>query len=107
MLFKTIFCILFLNYFSKFLNNNNNKKQENCKKQKDCKKEKNNWQQRKIFLNICCNKVLNSNLKQIFNCILKIDFLIQDIQQALDIFLETTIFAILFLQDTISTKCDN
>ncbi len=60
-----------------------------------------------MFLNICCNKVSNFNLKQIFSCILKIDFLIQNIQQVLDIFLEITILIVLLLQDIILTKCDN
>ncbi len=60
-----------------------------------------------MFLNIYCNKVLNSNLKQTFNCILETNFLIQDIQQVLDVFLKATTLVVLFLQNIISTKCDN
>ncbi len=98
---------MFSNYLSKFLDNNNNKKQENCKKQKDYKEKNNNRQQQKMFLNICCNKVLNFDSKQVFNYILKTSFLIQDVQQALDILLEIIVLVVLFLRDTISTKCDN
>ncbi len=60
-----------------------------------------------MFLNICCNKVSNFDSKQIFNYILKIDFLIQNVQQVLDVLLEIAILAILLLQDIILTKCDN
>ncbi len=98
---------MFSNCFFKFLDNNNNKEQENYKKQKKCKEENNNRQQQKIFLNIYYNKILNSNSKQAFNCILKIDFLIQNMRQVLDVFLEITILAVLLLQNTISTKYNN
>jgi len=98
---------LFSNCFFRFLDNNNNKKQENCKKQKNCKEKNNNRQQQKTILNICCNKVLDSNSKQIFNCILEIDFLIQDVRQTLDVLLEATTLVVLLLQNTMSTKCDN
>ncbi len=104
---RAIFCILFSNCFFGFLDNNNNKKQENCKKEENCKEENSNRQQQKIFLNICRNKVSNSNSKQVFNCVLEIDFLIRDVRQVLDVLLETTISAVLLLQDIISTKCDN
>ncbi len=60
-----------------------------------------------MFLNICRNKVLNSNSKQVFNYVLEIDFLIQDVQQVLDVLLEAIALAILLLQDIMSTKCDN
>ncbi len=60
-----------------------------------------------MFLNICCDKVLNLDSKQTFNCILKTNFLIQDMQQALNVLLETIVLAILLLRDIISTKYDN
>ncbi len=107
MLFRAIFCILFSNCFSEFLDNNNNKKQENCKKQEDYKEENNNRQQQKTFLNICCNKVSDSDSKQIFNCVLETDFLIRDMRQALDVLLETAASAVLLLRDVMSTKCDD
>ncbi len=107
LLFRAISCILFSNYLSRFLDDNNNKEQENCKKQEDYKEENNNRQQRKTFLNICCDKVLNFDSKQVFNCVLETSFLIRDVRQALDVFLEITTFVVLFLQDIISTKCDD
>ena len=42
-----------------------------------------------------------------FNYILETNFLIQNIQQILDIFLETTVFVVLLLQNIISTKYNN
>jgi len=107
LLSRVVFYILFSNYLFGFLDNNNNKEQENCKKQENCKRENSNRQQQKTFLNICRNKVPDSDSKQIFNCVLETDFLIQDVRQALDVLLETTALAILFLQDAMSTKCDN
>ncbi len=57
-----------------------------------------------MFLDTCCKKILNFVLKQIFSCILKINFLIQDVQQILDNFLTIIVLTILLLQNIITTK---
>ena len=60
-----------------------------------------------MFLNICCDKVLDLDSKQTFNCVLKTSFLIQNVQQALDILLEKAILIVLLLRNVMSTKYDD
>jgi len=89
--------------FLSFANKDNNKRPKNC----NCSKKNNNQQRRKTFLDIYCEKISNSLLKQAFNCVLKTNFLTQNIRRTLNNFLIATILAILFLQDIITTKATN